>query len=357
MKIVDHLESVVLEITDRCNLHCRHCMNRPDFSNIETEYEKVEYVIKKIVEYGVKKVYLSGGEPLLHKDLFRIILLCDRYKDIEFVFTTNGLLLTEEILNTLEQKSNILLQFSIDGVKQDTYEYTRGKGTFEIFKQKMSLWDKSTIQKGLARTCINKYNYRDIENIYLYCISHKLFPSFIYVDALGNGKENWVDLELSLAEQIWCINTINKLNNKFELPVSPPESPITCNFTQGAGICSLLIRADGRVAPCQFFYDSSVGNIFSDNIADILGHENISHYIELAKKRQAILSKTEKCKQCKIREGCSFGCLGKANELGDIMSYDGLCEHRIITSLCYSNNLIARNKYAKRPNTIVFEEG
>ena len=353
---MDHLESVVFEITDKCNLNCRHCLNRPDCENIETEYEKIEYVVEKVATYGTKKVYFSGGEPLLHKDLFRIISLCDRYKDIEFIITTNGLLLTEEIISAVKQRSNLLLQFSIDGVKQDTYEYTRGNGTFELFKQKMQLWDKSEIPRGLARTCLNKHNYRDLENIYTYCISHKLMPSFLYVDAIGNGKDNWDELELSLAEKIWCINTINRLNNKYVLPIAPPESPITCNFTEGFGICSLLIRADGRVAPCQFFYHSSVGNIFLDEITDILGHKNLEQYIEIAQKRKDLLSKTEKCKKCKIRDGCSFGCIGRANELGNIMSYDGLCEHRVVTTLCYGNQIIAANKYAQRPNTIVFDE-
>ena len=83
---------------------------------------------------------------------------------------------------------------------------------------------------------------------------------------------------------------------------------------------------------------------------------NLEEYIEIAQKRKEYLSQTEKCKTCKIRDGCSFGCMGRANELGNIMSYDGLCEHRIATTLCYSNQIIAVNKYAQRPNTIVFDD-
>lgn len=153
-------------------------------------------------------------------------------------------------------------------------------------------------------------NYQDIENIYKYCVYHKLFPSFVFVDALGNGKDNWEELQLSLAQKIFCISTINKLNNIYKLPVSPPEAPVTCNFTEGSGICSFLVRANGNVAPCQFFYSCSVGNIYTDEICDILGHEFIVNTIEIAKKRQRELSSTFKCQHCKIRSACNFGCVG-----------------------------------------------
>ena len=66
---------------------------------------------------------------------------------------------------------------------------------------------------------------------------------------------------MRLAEKVWCIGEINRLNKIYNQSVSPPEPPSTCNFTNGGGICSLLIRADDRIAPCQFFYDQSLGNM------------------------------------------------------------------------------------------------
>lgn len=352
MNIPKKLKTVMIEITDKCNLRCRHCMNRPDSNNIEMSVNEVHFILKKIDEYGVEKVYFSGGEPLLHSNISSIISLCEAYPDIIFVITTNGLLLTENIMKEIELQNNLTLQFSVDGVSKNVYEAIRGCNTFDTFLDKINIWRSSNIKQGLARTCINKYNVKEIESIYTFCLNNRLIPSFLFVDALGNGKQNWGELDTTLAEKIGCIGEINRLNLKHNCSVLPPEAPATCNFTEGGGISSLLIRSGGRVAPCQFFYDDSVGNIFTDSIYDILTNPWLQEHIVLSAKRKEYLEKTAKCQQCKIREGCHFGCVGKANELGDIYSYDGQCELRVLTTICYSNRLITYCDDVRKRNVV-----
>lgn len=97
---------------------------------------------------------------------------------------------------------------------------------------------------------------------------------------------NWQQLELNVAQKIWCIDIINKLNDQYRLNVSPPEAPATCNFTLHTGVSSLLIRVDGRVAPCQYFYDDSLGNIYKDEIEDIFHSAWIDEHCELAARRK-----------------------------------------------------------------------
>lgn len=347
-----NLKTVLLEITDKCNLNCTHCMNRPDCVGIETEYEKIVDLFQKFAEYNAERVFLSGGEPLLHHSIRDIIKKCADYPDINFVLTTNGLLLSEEIMTLINGFSNVTLQFSIDGVTAESFEGTRGSGTFQVFSEKMKIWDNLSLKHGLARTCLNRHNYKELPAIYQYCLQHKLYPSFIFLSSLGNGKKNWNDLELNLAQKIWCIDAINKLNLKAKLYIAPPEAPATCNFTENSGVGSLLIRADGRVAPCQYFYDDSLGNIFTDEISDILNSAWIKDHCRIAHERRQILEKSPKCLSCKIKNGCNFGCLGIANDLGDIMSYDGMCELRVFTTLCYSNRIITLNADSQKKNAV-----
>ena len=311
-----------------------------------------DILLSRFLKHEVEKIYLSGGEPLVHKSIQDIICLCKKYNQFSFIITTNGLLLTDEIMRLIESQGNVTLQFSIDGVTKETYEFLRGRNTFETFASKLKIWDSSSIRQGLARTCVTKNNFQELPDIYRFCLEHRLFPSFTFVGYLGNSVPNWQKLELNVAQKIWCINTINKLNDQYKLNVSSPEAPATCNFTLNTGIRSLLIRANGRVAPCQFFYDDSLGNIYEDEIEAIFHSSWIAEHCEIAERRKKELLSSHRCKSCKIKDGCGLGCMGMANNLGNILGYDGLCDFRIKTTICYSNRLIAPNMNTQRGNAI-----
>ena len=351
------IKTVLLEITDKCNLSCTHCMNRPDQKGIETSFDKIEKLFYRLDDFFVEKIYISGGEPLMHSEIDKIIKLCTEFPKIMFVVTTNGLLLNENILRLMNQYENIIVQFSVDGISKKTYEMIRGKDTFEIFQEKISLWNSLTERYGLGRTCLNRLNYKELPEIYAFCIRYNLHPSFIFVSSLGHGKKNWKSLELNLAQKIWCIDVINKLNVKYGCNVLPPEAPATCNFTENMGVGSLLVRADGRVAPCQFFYDESLGNIFEDDVMDIISNDNpwTKKHREMAQKRKQMLENSLRCKSCKIKEGCNFGCMGLADSQGNIMSYDGLCDFRVMTAVCYSKRLITLNNDVSKKNVITVD--
>lgn len=347
-----NIKTVLLEITDRCNLNCTHCMNRPDFKEIETPAEKIGELFEKFSQHNAEKVYLSGGEPFLHKEIEQIIDLCIQYPNMKFIFTTNGLLLSAPLLSHIAQADNVTIQFSIDGVTEPSYEAMRGKGTYNKFCEKIALWDQMTKKQGLARTCLTKYNYKDLPGIYVYCLQHRLLPSFLFTGFLGNGRTNWENLELNLAQKIWCIDQINKLNNRFGMNISTPEAPASCNFTENTGVGSLLIRADGTVTPCQYFYDASLGNVFEQEIDDIMNSPWIAEHCRIAQERKQILEKSHKCQNCKIKDACNYGCMGIANDLGNMMSYDGLCDLRVMTTVCYSNRIITANENAQKKNVV-----
>lgn len=97
------LRDLRLSVTDRCNLRCTYCMPRevfgPDHIFLPKElilsYEEMTRLVSAISTLGVKKIRLTGGEPLLRKDLPRLIsmLRAELPEDIELAMTTNGILL------------------------------------------------------------------------------------------------------------------------------------------------------------------------------------------------------------------------------------------------------------------------
>jgi cyclic pyranopterin phosphate synthase len=95
------LKSLRLSVTDRCNLRCRYCMPEEDYVWLPREdvltFEEMATLTGYFADLGVDKVRLTGGEPLLRRNLSRLIrlLLKDR-RITEIALTTNGILLADQ---------------------------------------------------------------------------------------------------------------------------------------------------------------------------------------------------------------------------------------------------------------------
>ena len=91
------LRDLRISVTDRCNMRCRYCMPREVFgsdfaflSKIDIlTYEEIDRLAGLFISLGVEKIRLSGGEPLLRKDLHELISML-ALRDVEIAMTTNG---------------------------------------------------------------------------------------------------------------------------------------------------------------------------------------------------------------------------------------------------------------------------
>jgi len=95
------LKSLRLSVTDRCNLRCKYCMPEEEYAwlprdNVLT-FEEMTAVTGYFTDLGVDKVRLTGGEPLLRRDLPRLVrLLFQNRKITDLALTTNGILLGDQ---------------------------------------------------------------------------------------------------------------------------------------------------------------------------------------------------------------------------------------------------------------------
>ncbi|MBF0457115.1 MAG: radical SAM protein [Nitrospirae bacterium] len=119
-----------LNITNKCNLQCKYCYIRDDKldkSILDAEYSKEEIfkIVDEFYEMGTRMIYILGGEPLIHKDIGKIIDYIVN-KNIYLHITTNGTLIERK----LDEIKNVhTLCVSLDGI-EDHNDDLRGKGVF-----------------------------------------------------------------------------------------------------------------------------------------------------------------------------------------------------------------------------------
>jgi mycofactocin biosynthetic radical S-adenosylmethionine protein MftC len=143
----DHLTgplAVHLEVVAACNLTCTHCFagTLPRKEQPLTLAE-IERLFASMAGMGSFRLGLTGGEPLLRRDLFAIIDLATHY-GLHPCITTNGLLITEEIARAFGERTLVWLNVSLDGASAASNDRVRGHGTFERVLEKLKLLARHT---------------------------------------------------------------------------------------------------------------------------------------------------------------------------------------------------------------------
>src|SRR5204863_9358880 len=96
------LRNLRLSVTDRCNLRCEYCMPEDDYVWLPREdvlqFEETAALVDVFIALGVDKVRLTGGEPLLRRDLAALVrMLAVKPGLADLALTTNGVLLADQI--------------------------------------------------------------------------------------------------------------------------------------------------------------------------------------------------------------------------------------------------------------------
>ena len=120
------LRNLRLSVTDRCNLRCRYCMPERDYvwlprAEILT-FEEIDRLVDVFVGLGVTKARLTGGEPLLRRDLPRLVrLLAAKPRLTDLAMTTNGVLLADEA-RPLKKAGLHRVTVSLDTLKPERFQ-------------------------------------------------------------------------------------------------------------------------------------------------------------------------------------------------------------------------------------------
>ncbi len=310
------LDNIIFEITGRCNLDCRHCIEGGTKEQQELTKNEIFDLIDDFKMLGVYRLVLTGGEPFCRKELTEIIKRCSD-NCIKTIVFTNGTLLTEEILEKIKNE-NVLLRFSVDGATKEVHDAIRGAGNFEKTVKAMEMCKAKNIDIGISST-INTLNYNQYKDIVELADSLKVRElELSEMICEGNGRVNdGLLLDAGQLEQLRVYNLeLANHNNSFrkgmgfgkqaEAFQKPEERKYSCN----AGITTCFIGSDGEIFPCTLFkeYEEfSAGNIRENSLYDIWTRQEAFHNL-----RHLDINTIEKCKKCDCFNLCPGGCRAKA---------------------------------------------
>ncbi|MFB5196207.1 GTP 3',8-cyclase MoaA [Neobacillus sp. KR4-4] len=219
------LHDLRISVIDRCNFRCQYCMPAdqfgPDFEFLPKSallsYEEIERLAKIFVSLGVEKIRLTGGEPLLRKDLPILVKKLSAIEDLHDIgLTTNGVLLpklAKELKNAGLKRVNV----SLDTLNDELFGEINGRGVatgpvlegIEAAKQAgLGVKINMVVKKGLNDT--------EIIPMAEYCKENGL--ELRYIEYMDVGSTNgWKMDDVITKKQIYYL-----LKERFELePVDP----------------------------------------------------------------------------------------------------------------------------------------
>lgn len=293
----------ILEISSNCLLNCSHCYLGVKNNQYMGEDTLVN-LIDELYFLGIDYIQLTGGEPLLHPSLEKVL---DKIhsKNLKLLITSSGYIKTDEneILTKISYfKNNCLLQVSIDGLEQ-THNKIRGKD--DCFNKSITFIKKALsygIETHIA-TVVQKNNYKELEDIV--CFMKKLGVKTVRFS--GIMEEGFAKQEDIVLNDIIC-KTVYQLSQKYKSPsfdVITLEDSINAVKNRktpncGCGSHMITIDANLNVYSCVL-YRHPLFNLNKLNLSDGLDKYSYQNYCVEAPNE-------DDCKDCKQINFCK-GCI------------------------------------------------
>ncbi len=182
---------VIWNLIRRCNLTCKHCYTTSadiDFPN-ELSTETIFEVMDDLKDFKVPVLILSGGEPLLHPDIFKI---SQRAKDKGFyvALSSNGTLITQDNIQQIADINYQYVGVSLDGIGATHDAFRQKKGSFDASIKGIQLCREHGIKAGIRYT-LTQDNVQDFPAM-LQLMDHENIDKF-YLSHLnygGRGNKN-----------------------------------------------------------------------------------------------------------------------------------------------------------------------
>jgi radical SAM protein with 4Fe4S-binding SPASM domain len=315
-------------VTAKCNLKCAHCyINADEKRNIdELGTDAAKLLIHQIAEVSKPLLILSGGEPMLRKDIFELI----RYgteRGLKMALGSNGMLIDDVVARKLKDAGATTVSISLDSSVPALHDQFRGvTGSWRRAVGAIKALKRNGIVVQV-NTTVTQQNYGQIEEIF--ALAEKLgaenFHLFFLVPT-GRGARI-EDITPDMYEKM-IISSFSKIM-QYNLNVKPSCAPQFMRIAQEtgidmtrwvrgcmAGLYYCRIYPTGEVTPCPYL-PIALGNIRQKSFKDIWFNSEILRNLRDFKKLKG------KCGRCEYNVVCG-GCRARAYGLtSDFIDFCG----------------------------------
>jgi len=258
-----------ISVTDRCNLRCTYCMPEDVTFRPKEEllsFEEIAHFTRIAATLGVNKVRLTGGEPLMRRDLYKLVEMVASIPGIDDVgLTTNGLLLkaqSQQLFDAGLHRLNVSLD-TLDAGRFRTL--ARRDGLVQVLEGLETAKNVGFSPIKVNAVCIRDFSEEDIMPLAHYCRERGFELRFI--EYMPIGADAWERDKVFAAQEI-----IERLEEEFgplrRDPASDPSSPaLDFEYPEGkgrvgfiasvtrpfCGTCNRLrLTAEGKLRNCLF---------------------------------------------------------------------------------------------------------
>lgn len=336
-------------LTLRCNLRCIHCYANATLEKSPYELSKAEIfqTVDDLRQIGLPVVILSGGEPVLHEDIYEI----SKYMNdsgIRVTLSSNGTLINEETAFKLAESGVKYVGISLDGYGDRNDSFRGVKGAFERAVKGIVNVKEAGMMSGIRFT-VTRYNVDDLPRVFelgkelgveRFCVYH-------LVPAGRSSREQDIDNRKRREVVDYLIEKTYEIHEeKIDMEILTVDNPADGVYLllrllkegderardlhkllkrrggDNSGIKAGNIDPWGNVHPNQFWWDYSMGNVKEEKFSSIWAK---SDGIVGQLRREKVLKLKGKCARCKFKDICGGFRLRALRYNGDLWSEDPDC--------------------------------
>lgn len=287
-----------ISLTERCNLRCFYCMPEEGINLREKSHfmtsEEVVSIAKTFVKMGVKKIRLTGGEPLIKKDAANVISQLGELP-VELAITTNGVLV-DKFIDVFKNAGIKSVNVSLDSLNEEKFNEISRRNYFKKIKANINLLIRENFHVKVNVVVIRNINEDEIPNFIKWTKYKKIHVRFIEFMPFDGNKWDWKK-KVSYKEIMDIANLTVGEKNILKLTDKKNDTAKSYKLKNGKGTFGIIssvtnpfcntcnrirLTADGKILNC----------LFGQNEIDLLKAYRENSNIE-ALIRESILNKAK----------------------------------------------------------------